>query len=210
MESGIVDLNTLYIIAKKDKEGLALDGGSFDGKKYGAEVKALCETIPTVQGFYLFGKYIKMVLWQSIYIGKAGTGKTTNLQARIREELSDERAFMWKGKHTGLKEDDDILAIIAKHYPQANDPRKSRYEPETIRAVRKAGATHIIWVSRPDLKDDKEKEIEVIEADLIETLNPRENKQRNPKDGNKLLGDIIEIIKAMKIQINNNRPAQKK
>lgn len=210
MKSGIVDLKILYKIAKRDKEGLALHASSDNGKNYGTEVTALCETIPMVQGFYLFGKYIKKVLWQSIYFGKAGTGKTTNLRARIREELSDERAFIWKGKHTGLEDEDnkDILAIIAKHYPQAKDPKKSRYETETKRAVRKEGTTHIVWVSMPDLNDDEE--IKIIEADLIETLNPRANRQRNPRPATSLLDDTIEIIKKMKILINDNRPMRKK
>ena len=40
------------------------------------------------------------------------------------------------------------------------------------RALKKTGATHIAWAADPDLQNA---EVQDIESDLIETLNPRAN-----------------------------------
>ena len=46
------------------------------------------------------------------------------------------------------------------------------YEKRMARALNKKDSTHIAWVADPDLTDEA---VEDIEADLIETLNPRAN-----------------------------------
>ncbi len=112
-------------------------------------------------GFYLWGCYDRKKYWHSIYLGKAGFGKTAHLRARISAELRDERWFIWRhvlSEEGILKMSDQIFS--------------GRYHKECERAMRKAGATHIIWVPAPRIENE---EITRVEADLIEALNPKAN-----------------------------------
>ena len=94
-------------------------------------------------------------------MGKAGFGKRTNLYARILEELKDERAFAWR------------KVCSEKHLEGIRSRLHGRkYEAIWKRALRKAGTTHIAWVADPELSNA---DVQNIESDLIETLNPRVN-----------------------------------
>ena len=112
INSGIIDLAPLYEIAGNDPKGLTLKGSSPEGRSYGKRVKELCKTIDDCGGFYMWGKYEKRnSLWRTIYLGKSKKAKTSSLQARIAEELKDERLIFWCNKNTDLneKEEDEIL-----------------------------------------------------------------------------------------------------
>jgi hypothetical protein len=77
----------------------------------------------------------------------------------LNEELGDERAFAWRAFCSKA----DVIKLDP-HYPT-----------EVQRAINKAGSTHIFWVATPDLLGEN---IETIENDLIETMNPTGNRQR--------------------------------
>ena len=123
----------------------------------------MTRSIEPSQGFYLWGAYDRSGgLWRNIYLGKAGFGKTTRLQARILEELRDERCLLWR---TVLTET-ELMDACAQHYG-------SRYN--WLLPLRKAGATHIVWVADPGLSN---RDVQNIESDLIELLNPSANVRR--------------------------------
>ncbi len=196
MKSGKIILTPLYEHALADPEGHSLRGASSIGRDYGRKATELTKSIPVMHGFYLWGKYEKNGLWRTIYLGKAGYGKTTSLQARIREELKDERVFVWAGLHPGLS-DEDLLRIGEKHYPSM----WHKYRSHFTRALQKAGTTHIIWAVTKGIRND---EVTKIEADLIETMNPVANVQR-PAPVSGLQEKTIEIIKLLKHQIHGSR-----
>jgi hypothetical protein len=137
------------------------------GEAYGRICDQLTDPeVPKKAGFYLWGFYDKRKFWVNIYLGKAGNdakGKFAHLRWRIREELMDERAFAWRA-FTKEKE-----STVQLDYP--------RYRREVLRAINKAGSTHIFWVAVPSSNPAN---IKSIESDLIETLNPTGNRERNP------------------------------
>jgi len=196
MLSGRISLEILYEHALADPEGDSIKGSSASGREYGRKATRLTDSIPEKHGFYLWGKYEKNKLWRTIYLGKAGYGKTTSLRARIKEELKDERALLWYGPHSKLKED-DLMKIGQKHYPSM----WHKYRTHFARAIRKNSATHIIWAVTSGISNN---EVTIIEADLIETMNPIANKQR-PGPVSDLQNKTIEAIKMFKHQIHMGR-----
>jgi hypothetical protein len=149
---------------RSDLEFKGLDRGSPLRRQYGSVAAKICESIAPRQGFYLWGRYENNGLWQNIYLGKAGFGKTAHLQARILEELRDERSCLWRA----FVEEEMLLKAGVKNHPKM----WHKYQPQMTRALRKAGTTHIIWVADPNLKNSA---VTNIESDLIETLNPLAN-----------------------------------
>lgn len=167
MRSGILLLQLLYKFLKLNHDKIGLYGKSLEGRAYGVEVVKICQDIVATQGFYLWGRYERNGLWRNIYLGKAGFGRTAHLRARIQEELKDERACIWH-------------AFVSVHAMEAagerNYPRMwHQYKKHTHRALKKAGATHIVWVADPHLANSQ---VQNIESDLIETLNPYANMLR--------------------------------
>lgn len=193
METGCIQLSELYGYVKNDPNGNALHGNSKEGREFGRLAKNTVASIKDEHGFYLWGKYEPNGLWRHIYLGKAGYGKTANLQARILEELKDEKAFLW---HNCIDEK-PLLKIGKKHYPKMWPSYKNHWK----RAIRKVGTTHIIWVSTPDLNN---KDVEMVETDLIETINPIANHQR-PTPKSELQDFTVKVIKAFKHHIHKNR-----
>lgn len=122
-------------------------------------------------------------------------GKTASLQARITEELKDERLFLWSKND---KDDDKLYQIVEEYYPRG-------YKNECKRACNKRGTTNIIWVSTPNIGDNK---LLTVEADLIETLNPFANVQR-PGPNSELQNLTVDIIGLMKHQIHKHRSSTK-
>ena len=196
MKAGIITLDTLYEHALSDIGGSSIKGSSTSGREYGKKASELAKSIPASHGFYLWGKYEKNRLWRTIYLGKAGYGKTTSLQARIKEELKDERVFLWCGPHSKLNED-ALMRIGEKYYPTM----WYKYRTHFSRAIQKSGATHIIWAVTSGIRNN---EVTKIEADLIETMNPIANIQR-PAPTSGLQDKTIEIIKMFKHQIHKYR-----
>ena len=199
MNNGTIKLDNLYKHAASDPDAESIKGNSKIGRAYGKKAVELTSSIEASHGFYIWGKYEKNKLWRTIYLGKAGYGKTTSLKARITEELKDERAFLWHGLHSKLNET-ELLKVAENHYPNM----WHKYESHFKRAIRKNGATHIIWAVTPKLTNS---EVVKIEADLIETLNPIANVQR-PSPTSDLQGKTIEIIKILKSQIHAHRNKQ--
>jgi hypothetical protein len=196
MKTGRITLDTLYEHALSDPRGSSIKGNSATGREYGRKASELTKYIPASHGFYLWGKYEKNRLWRTIYLGKAGYGKTTSLQARIKEELKDERVFLWCGPHSNLNKE-DLMKIGKKYYPTM----WHKYKTHFARAFLKSGSTHIIWAVPSGISVN---EVTKIEADLIETMNPIANKQR-PVPVSDLQNKTIEIIKMFKHRIHKCR-----
>ena len=81
MHAGTLNLSTLYALASKNVSGDAMHGNSVSGREYGKIVVNTTQTISELQGFYIWGKYESSRLWRTIYLGKAGFGKTASLRA---------------------------------------------------------------------------------------------------------------------------------
>jgi hypothetical protein len=168
MSSGIISLLPLYDFLRLNHAVAGLYGKSPAGRHYGRRATELCASVAATQGFYLWGRYERGRLWRNIYLGKAGFGKTANLRARICEELKDERACIWRAF---------VSVATMEEAGELNYPRMWRhlYKSHWSRALKKAGATHIVWAADPALPNSQ---VQNIESDLIETLNPRANLSR--------------------------------
>ena len=192
MESGIIALEELYAFARRDPSGEALNRNSSIGRKYGKLVDRVKESIPKKKGVYLWGKYEINGLWKNIYIGQSGDGPTARLQWRIGdEELKKEGgAIFWLpiiGK-------ENLIMICRENYPNAGNYWE--------RGLAKAETTRVIWVvTPPDLNNDDIKEVE---SDLIETMNPRVNKDR-PVPPNTRQQITLKIIGEFRRRIHENR-----
>ena len=117
-------------------------------------------TIPDQPGFKFYLDLHDRPI-SEIYVGMTRAG----LRRRINDELKDERVFLSK------KSPDELHAIRARIYPETPE-----YEQHWDRAMRKAGATHIVWVTAaPHLTDE---DMRSVEAALIEVSDPKANKQR--------------------------------
>jgi hypothetical protein len=160
MKSGFLTLRPLYdFISQHPKElGPRVEGLEFAA--YRRAAKDLCLSVPEEQGFYLWGRFEANGLWRNIYLGKAGFGRTSHVRARIAKELDSERACLW-------------VHAIPNEAIRAVCP--TRYLTHYDRAIRKAGSTHIIWVSDPTFPNDL---VLQVESDLIETMAPRANLSR--------------------------------
>lgn len=190
----IITLRELYyFVLEKDKRGEGLKGTSPAGKLFGKIATEVVKDIPEKQGFYLWGTYDRNKLWRNIYLGKAGKGKTASLKARILEELKDERGIFWRSHFTK----EQILNMGESNYSNMWKKYRNHWE----RAIKKEGSTHILWVHLPDINNV---DVEKIESDLIETLNPIANIKR-PSPHSDLQDKTTEIIRRFKSLIHSNR-----
>lgn len=191
MESGMLDIQALYEFAKNDPSGKALKRITSKGREYGDLVTQVTKSITQKKGVYLWGKYKPNKLWENIYIGQSGDGKNARLRWRIGdEELKKWNPLFWfpiLGKTNLIEE-------CKRHYPNAG--------PYWEKALLKVGATHIIWVTTP--ADLTNKDVEKVESDLIEAMNPTGNKKR-PKPQNKWQQITMEIIGEFRRHIHENR-----
>jgi len=193
MNSGYISLAKLYKFVSDDPTAKALYGKSTEGLTLGRLAREISNNIDEEHGFYLWGSYETNGLWRNIYLGKAGHGKTTCLRARICEELKDERVFLW---YNG--DNHDLLYSRGKEfYPKM----WHKYSIEWKRSFRKAGTSHILWVTTPELDN---KEVTSVEADLIERLNPIANTQR-PAPTSALRANTAKVISHFKTLIHENR-----
>ena len=169
MKTGRISLKLIYdFISEHEKEceeGLNLRTAL--GREYSNRCKEQTSSIPTTQGIYLWGRY-KDGRWRDIYLGQAGVGKTANLGARILQELKGERCCLWRAvcSEKKLYELGPRVHIDPKKWPKIRKIWK--------RAFRKAGSTHIIWAT----SSLNNKDLKIVEADLIEKLNPPANKEK--------------------------------
>ena len=192
--SDIVSLRELYDFVRKRRNGgdevLRVDRGD-PGKEYCARSSKITQAISESQGFYLWGKYDKRGCWHNIYLGMAGYSEgKKNLKKRIHEERKDERACVWRHVYSG-KQLHEIRDRI----------HDRRYEKPWSRAMRKEGATHIVWVATPEIDAGH---VGKVEADLIEVLNPVANRTR-PRPQTELQDKTIEILKVFRAKIHVER-----
>jgi hypothetical protein len=156
MKAGLVDLKPIYQVVRANPTCY-----DFSERpkipRYRKQAEQVVAQVPDLKGVYLWGKYDRRCYWSSIYFGLAGLGKTKyRLKSRLLEELMDEKSCFWR------------ICRSKKHIIKARDDgQKARR-----RAVRKRGATHIIWVATPKLR---KRQVREVEADLIEALNPVAN-----------------------------------
>lgn len=195
MNSDIVSLeNLINYVKNEDPTGNALVGNSQSGRDLGRRTKEITKDIATDRGFYLWGSYDKRGFWENIYLGKAGFSKHSGLYKRIKEELRDERGFLW---YTVLGK----KGVLDKGAEIKQDTW-SKCKNEWNRHLLKAGTSHIVWVATPDIT---ESDVLSIEADLIETLNPKANVIRTTPPS-KLQEVTKEIISQFRFRIHKNRP----
>lgn len=193
MVSGIVSLEPLYEFSHTDPAGKGFEGRSAPGKEYGKLAKAATQDVALKQGFYLWGAYGSNGLWSNVYLGRASSGKTANLRSRIAEELKNERAAVYV---------DTIPAVALDRLGKRFYPEKwDGYYSGFVRALKKGGSTHIVWVAMPKLVN---KEVHEIEADLIESLNPVGNIVR-PAPPAELQDETRDIIGKFRELIHENR-----
>lgn len=162
ISAGMLNIDGLSKIAQNDKEGDGVWADTEVGKKYSKKVaKLIPKDLTGVSGFYF---------WVSMAEGKCDfvyVGQSHDLRRRLSEGLKHERIAFWV--HHGFDINRWVEPAKIKH------PKKwMEYEKYTVRAARKAGTTHIIWVARPKLAHYR---LELIEAILIEELRPPANSQ---------------------------------
>lgn len=192
----IIQLRPLYEFVERhrgDEEALKIERTKI-GKEYTSLCREMTEGIEQRPGFYLWGSYDKNRWWHSIYLGRAGDGKSTNLRNRILEELKDESAFVWRHLYTEEK-----LTEICERYYAGRQYKFGR--PSWARGYRKAGASHIIWVPTDHVDEDVKK----IEADLIEATNATANLSR-PAPTRFLQLETKEIFATFRATIHAARP----
>lgn len=192
MASGIIDLSKLYELVKSRPYDI-LDTNSEAGKAFKKVKREITASVPEKPGFYLWGHFNKDRFWTNIYLGKAGAGKITSLKYRIMDELGEERAFLIEGEMS-----DKLDAVGRQIFPAKWDPS---YKKVYQRAVRKHKTNYIVWTefSSTDLQN-----IEEIENDLIETINPESNIKRATPPTH-LRDETIRILKEFRHQIHEQR-----
>ena len=167
----------------------ALPWQSKIGRKYGKECKECVKGAAPSQGIYLWGYFESNGLWKNVYLGKAGRGKTTNLRARILEELKDDRRFAW----SHVWGEADLRSRVMKIYARRRDTVGRNFEL----ALKRRGARRIVWAAAPNLDN---KSLVRVESDLIEAINPSANQQRpSPsstwqEDTNQIFGRLRRVI----------------
>jgi hypothetical protein len=205
MNSGIVSIVEINALSNADLAFEGLVTRSPLQKKISAVTSAAVVEVPKTQGVYLWGRYEKNNLWTNIYFGKAGFGKTASLQARILEELRDERIFAYLDVDTSTEKIAERKAKLLAHCKEQANPRMwETYSKHMHRHFHKAGTTHIVWVSAPNIHND---EVREIESDLIESLNPRANIMRPaPPTTEGMQANTKDVFYALRTQIHQSRP----
>jgi len=165
------------------------------------ECENLTGKIEEVQGIYVWGAFDSHKYWRSIYLGKAGLGKTKKLlQARITEELKDERFCLWRHVFS-----EEALMEAGPLVVKGGTEAWAKYiERDTRRSIRKAGTTHIIWAPTSKLDNHS---VRRLEADLIEALNPTANLQR-PTPSNQVIAEATAVFEHFRKTIHHIRGLQ--
>jgi hypothetical protein len=169
-----ISLRGLYSFVKRYRKEyeMALNPKQKLGEQYYRECEKLTDNIKDVQGIYVWGRFDQRKYWNSIYLGKAGLGKSKMLlHDRITEELKDERCFLWR--HV-LSE--DALFCAGPRVHQGGQKSWDEYiHKDWKRSVKKARTTHIIFAPTRALDNDG---VGRLEAELIEALRPEANASR--------------------------------
>jgi|HubBroStandDraft_6_1064221.scaffolds.fasta_scaffold00205_47 hypothetical protein len=213
MQRGVVCLGILYdlvreIVAnnpdtKNQLDAYRVNGSSPHSKDYRKKCRDVLSAsdVPNEQGFYLWGFYNRSGFWINVYCGKAGKGKTADLRDRLYKELTAENASIWREVNP---DNARVLSIGEQIHPTMWYKYKTHWE----RALNKAGSTHIFWVATPE-SELKPENVESVENDLIEAMNPTGNRQRRlpaarlQQDAGKIFGAFREMI-----HLENNRSSK--
>jgi hypothetical protein len=210
MQRGVVHLEPLYDFVrefvarnpdpKKQMEGYRVDRSNDDSRNYCEKCKQVLadSNVPNEQGFYLWGFYNRSRFWINVYCGKAGRGKTAHLRDRLYKELTAENACVWRE----VNPDDARVLSIGEHIHRT---MWHDVKPKWERALHKAGSTHIFWVAMPESELNLHN-IEPVENDLIEAMNPTGNRQRRRPSAT-LQSEAGTIFKAFRemIHLEKNR-----
>ena len=165
--SGTLDLAPLLTLLLQHDAALEiLDPSTPLGRTYRIFSADLVGPVQEGTGFYLWGRYDERGQWNSIYLGKSGHGRASNLRARLLEELRDERCCLLPASIG--------QATIMDHGQRIYPDMWHRYRKHWERSLRKSGTTHIHWTSidlEPALVPD-------VEAGLIQVFHPSANRNR--------------------------------
>jgi hypothetical protein len=194
---GVATLSPLYNFVRKHSRewrALVLDGSEQLGNDYVECCKVLLREVPSAaRGVYLWGFYNHSGFWVNVYLGKSGLKKTANLHGRLFKELTQERASIWREVFPGKRE----LLDFAE---PAHTPRMwPKNKKEWVRFLRKAGSTHIYWADISYLSED---DVEPIEKDLIEAMNPTGNRKRNSPPSQTRRDEAIAIFRVFREMID--------
>lgn len=97
MKASVLSLRPIYQFVKKHDGFYANGRASSEARTHFYKLcRELTAELPDRPGFYLWGRYNQAAFWTSIYLGKAGFGKTACLRSRIEEELRDEKCCFWR------------------------------------------------------------------------------------------------------------------
>ena len=102
--------------------------------------------------------------WETVYLGKAGKGKTSSLHTRMYDELREECIAFWGevyGREPIIKQDRKLY--------------DDKYRDST-RSLRKSGSRMVIWIAAEGAID--EKEVKIQEDLLIKNYRPTHNAAR--------------------------------
>ena len=132
---------------------------------YSKLIKNTIKDVPTLPGWYLWGKFNDMGWWETVYLGKAGKKKTSSLHTRLYDELREECIAFWAevyGREPMIKQN-------------AKRPNAHNYGPPT-RPLRKIGSRFVVWVATEEIV--AEEEIKKQEDLLIKMYRPTHNAAR--------------------------------
>ncbi|MCA0198643.1 MAG: hypothetical protein LCH59_11080 [Proteobacteria bacterium] len=196
--SGMIDLGPLLAPLAEANVALgALDPNTPQGRAYTRKASQLVASAPETAGFYLWGAHNAEGLWNSIYLGKAGHGRASNLRARLLEELRDERCCMVEP----LLGREVLMTHGERLYPNMWQIYRKHWE----RSLLKTGTTHIAWVAMALAPE----QISDVEACLIEVFQPRANRQRPaPRVECRSITNAIEVL--MRAQVSRASPSRPK
>lgn len=162
IEYGCIITAPLVSFAADDPEGLGIFGRTKEGKEFARIVRDLVPHNINVSGFYCWGSFSVEGVWQPVYVGQSH-----DLERRLLEGLKHERIAFWV--QAGFSED-QFIEKGHKYYPEKWGEYKRGWE----RCVKKASATHVIWVKTRSLAHLR---LELIESELIRKWQPPGNTQ---------------------------------
>lgn len=202
LKSGMIFLAPLHELAHGDKCADAIHRNCTKGRIFGRMVRELCREISESQGFYAWGRFDKRNVWKNIYVGMSGTDAT--LRERIKWELNNERVLFWARVHR-----DPVCRGMEFYGPggiavrnEVSPAREKFLRSHFQRALRKKGATHIVWVGAPSVANEN---LRAVESELIKTLAPKANRQR-AKQGLDIQKWRNEVICSLETQIAEVTP----
>lgn len=204
MESGVICLKPLYEyvlstpnnIQKWDAEN-PWEKGAFWNNYKTCYTRLLPDArVPHKDGWYLWGCYATGIkTWKSIYAGVAGLSRggtnVEKLDNRIMKELNAEREFLFIQRYSIQQ----IYRFKKETFPQTFP----KFNKNADRAIRKMGATFILWVAVPESTSSNPqtlgKNLRLMESGLIEFFKPCANSDdaRLPTPPNNMDADFLNI-----------------